>query len=198
MTITAAMVKELREQTGAPMLDCKRALEATQGDLEKALAWLDERGLAKAAKKASRETSEGLVYAYIHPGNRVGVLVEVNCETDFVARGETFRQLCHDLTLHIAMANPLYLGKEDVPQTVIDEKLAHFKALAIEEGKPANIAEKIAAGRMEKFYGEEVLLEQPFVKDEDITVGKLIAQTVGTIGENMRISRFVRYELGNH
>lgn len=197
MPISAAQVKELRELTSAPMLDCKKALDASDGNVEKAREWLTERGLNRAAKKAGRSTGEGRIQSYIHTGNRVGVLIEVNCETDFVARGVEFETFCHELTLHIAMANPTYLAVEDVPEAVVAEKLDKFKAAAIEEGKPEHIAAKIAEGRLKKFFSEEVLLEQPFVKDDDITIDTLLNQTIGQLGENMKINRFARFELGN-
>lgn len=198
MAISAAKVKELRDLTAAPMLDVKKALEAANGDLDKAREWLNERGLARAAKKADRDTSEGRVHSYIHTGGRVGVMVEVNCETDFVARGEDFGQLCHDLCLHIAMADPTYLTRDEIPEDVIADKRQRFAAAAMEEGKPANIAEKIAEGRLAKWYGEEVLMDQPFIKDEDQTIDRLLKQYIGTLGENMRIRRYARFELGSH
>lgn len=197
MAVTAARVKELREATGAPMLDCKKALQAHDGDIDKALAWLREKGLSMAAKRAEREVSEGVVDAYVHHGNRVGVMVEVNCETDFVARSEEFRAFVHDLLLHIAMANPTYLSGDDVPLEVIEEQKEEYRRQARAEGKPAEIAEKIAAGRLAKFYQDACLYKQPFVKDEDLTIGDLLNSTVAKIGENIVVRRFVRYELGD-
>lgn len=196
MAITANDVSTLRKATQAPMLDCKKALEASAGDFNAAVEWLRKKGLTQAAKKAGREASEGVIESYIHTGNRVGVLVEVNCETDFVARSDEFRQLVHNLMLQIAMSNPLYMDEKSVPADVLEKELAIQKQRAIEEGKSEQIAEKVAQGRLAKFYQEVCLLNQPFIKDEEQTVGDLIKSTIGKIGENILVHRFVRYELG--
>ncbi|MFQ5408189.1 MAG: translation elongation factor Ts [Anaerolineales bacterium] len=196
MAVTAAQVKELRAATSAPMLDCKRALETHDGDMDKAIDWLREKGLSKVAKKVNRAAKEGVVDAYIHHGNRVGVIVEVNCETDFVARLDDFRAFVHDLLLHIAMANPSYLTRADVPEDVLEKEKAVYAQQAREEGKPPEIAEKIAAGRLVKFYEESCLLQQRFIKDEDLSVQDLINNTIAKVGENIVVRRFDRYELG--
>jgi elongation factor Ts len=196
MAITANDVSTLRKATQAPMLDCKKALEASAGDFNAAVEWLRKKGLTQAAKKAGREASEGVIESYIHTGNRVGVLVEVNCETDFVARSDEFRQLVHNLMLQIAMSNPLYMDEKSVPADVLEKELGIQKQRAIEEGKSEQIAEKVAQGRLAKFYQEVCLLNQPFIKDEEQTVGDLIKSTIGKIGENILVHRFVRYELG--
>ncbi len=196
MAVTAADVKSLRERTQAGMLDCKKALVASDGDIEKAIEFLREKGLSKVAKKAGRDANEGLIESYIHQGNRVGVMVEVNCETDFVARSEDFKQFVYDLMLHIAMSDPLYKTVEDVPAADLEREKERFKKMAMEEGKPEHIAEKIVAGRIEKFYQETVLMKQAFIKDEDQTVLDLLNNTIATIGENMIIQRYARFELG--
>lgn len=196
MKITTAMVKELRTATGAGVLDAKKALVATDGDFDKAADILREKGAARAEKRSGREASEGVVEIYEHPGNRVGVMVELNCETDFVARNEQFRELAHDLALHIAAMNPQYLSAEDVPSEELDREIAVLKAQALSEGKPEQIVDKIVAGRVMKFYGEFCLLDQPFVKDDKQTIQELITNTISATGENIKIRRFVRYELG--
>jgi elongation factor Ts len=194
--ITAQQVKELREATGAGVLDCRKALQANAGDFEAAAAYLREKGLAAAAKKEGREAKEGVVELYAHGGGRVGVMVEVNCETDFVARTDRFRTFAHDLALHIAALAPRYLDVADVPAEVVAEKRAAAREQALREGKPEKIVERIVDGRLEKFYVEACLLRQPFVKDEEITVGDLIKRTIAAIGENIIIRRFARWELG--
>ncbi|MFN3705775.1 MAG: translation elongation factor Ts [Thermoflexales bacterium] len=196
MAITAELIKQLREQTGAGMMECKKALEQTDGDMGRAAAWLQERGLATAAKKATREAREGVIEVYAHPGARLGVLVEVNCETDFVARMPEFRELAHDIALQIASNNPLYIRKEDVPAEVVERQMEQFRQEALAEGKKPEIAERIAAGRMEKFYQEHVLMEQAFVKDDSLKVKDLITSAIAKIGENIVIRRFARYQLG--
>jgi elongation factor Ts len=196
MTISAQMVKELREATGAAVLDCKKALEEYEGDMEKAKEYLVEKGLAIAQKKASREAREGLIETYTHHGARVGVMLELNCETDFVANTDQFRTLAHDLALHVAFASPLYLDVEGVPEDVDDAQREAFRAEASAQGKPDDIIEKIVDGRMNKFYGEVVFMKQPFVKDEDVIVGDLITQAIAELKENIKVSRFARYELG--
>jgi elongation factor Ts len=192
MKITTAMVKELRDETGAGVLDAKKALEAFDGDFEKALQELRAKGLAKAAKRAEREAKEGVVEMYAHPGNRVGVMLELNCETDFVGKNERFLELAHELALHIAAMSPVYVGRDQVPQA----ELERIRTEALEEGKPANIVEKIVSGRIEKLYKEQCLLEQPFVKDEERTVNDLVQAAISVLGENIVVRRFARYELG--
>ena len=194
--ITAALVKELRERTGAGMMDCKKALSATDGDLEKAIDFLREKGLAAAAKRAGRVAAEGLVEAYIHGGGRIGVLVEVNCETDFVAKTDAFKELVKDIAMHIAASNPSYLKREEVPTAELEHEQAVLAEQARNEGKPEKIIEKMVAGRIEKYYKEVCLMEQPFVKDPDKTISDLITESIAKIGENISIRRFTRYQLG--
>ncbi|MGI6435413.1 MAG: translation elongation factor Ts [Syntrophomonadaceae bacterium] len=196
MEITAAMVKELRERTGAGMMDCKNALVQCQGDLEKAIDELRAKGLARAAKKAGRVASEGLVISYIHGGGRIGVLVEVNCETDFVAKTPEYKQLTYDIAMQIAASNPAYIKRDDVPAAVMERERQVLRAQALEEGKPEKIIEKMIDGRIEKFFKENCLLEQPFIKDPDKTVEQLIHENIARIGENINVRRFARYEVG--
>lgn len=196
MKITAQMVKELRQETGAGVLESKKALEATNGDFDEAVEVLRKKGAARAAKRADREANEGMIELYAHPGNRVGVILELNCETDFVARNEQFRELAHDLVLHIAAMNPRYIEPEDIPQDVLDKELAIYRERAAAEGKPEAVVEKIVAGRLQKFYQDVCLMEQPFVKDEDVKVKDLITEAIRTTGENIVVRRFDRYELG--
>jgi len=194
--IDASMVKQLRERTGAGMMECKKALAETGGDMEKAVDYLRERGLAQAAKKATREALEGIVDAYVHLGGRIGVLIEVNCETDFVARNEEFRSLVHDLAMQVAAQRPLYIRREDVPAEVVEKEREIQRTRALEEGKPAAVVDRIVAGRMDKFFQEICLMEQPFIKDEDMTVEELVKQKIAKIGENITVRRFVRFEVG--
>ena len=196
MSVSAADVKKLREMTGAGMMDCKNALADAGGDFDKAVDYLRTKGLAKAAKKAGRETSEGIVYSYIHPGNRIGVLVEVNCETDFVARNESFRAMVHDLAMHIAAANPRWVSREEVTESDIEHEKQIYRDQMVESGKPENIIEKIVEGKMDKFYSESCLMEQGFIKDLDTTVSELLQSKIAEIGENMKVSRFARFEIG--
>jgi elongation factor Ts len=196
MEITAQMVKQLRERTGAPMMDCKAALGEAQGDMEKAVDGLRKKGLAAAAKKAGRATAEGAVGSYIHAGGKIGVLVEINCETDFVARTEPFQELVRDVAMHIAAAEPRFLRREEVTPDVMDRERAIFREQALATGKPAAVVERIVDGKVEKFYGEAVLLEQAFVKDPDHTVGQMIAERIGRLGENIQVRRFARFKLG--
>jgi elongation factor Ts len=198
MEISAAQVKALRDATGAGMMDCKKALQEAEGDQEKALRVLREKGLAGARKRAGRSTADGIVDAYIHLNNRVGVLLEVNCETDFVARNETFRTMVHDIAMHIAALNPLYVSEEDISEEVLEKEREINRARALEEGKPEKVVDKIVEGRMKKFFEEVCLLNQPFVKDDDITVEGLVQKTIAAVGENIVINRFVRYELGKN
>ena len=194
--ITAQMVKELRERTGAPMMDCKAALTETGGDAEKAVEVLRKKGLAKAAKKAGRTAADGLVASYIHAGGKIGVLLEVNCETDFVARTDDYQQLVKDIAMHIAAADPSFVRREEVTDDVLETERRLYREQALEEGKPEAVVDRIVEGKLKKFYGESVLLEQPFVKDPDMTIEKLIASMVGKLGENIQIRRFARFQLG--
>lgn len=196
MSITASAIKELREQTGVGMMDCKKALTETDGDFDKALDVLRKKGLAMASKKASREASEGIVGSYIHMGGKLGVLVEVNCETDFVAKTDDFQNLVKDIAMHIAAANPSYVKKEDVPSEVIEKEKEIYSDQV--KNKPANVVEKIVEGKLEKFYAESCLLEQIFVKDPDgkMKIRDLIAEKIAKIGENIVLKRFVRFQLG--
>jgi elongation factor Ts len=196
LNISATQVKELREKTGAPMMDCKQALTEAKGDMEQAVVVLRKKGVSVAAKKAARVTSEGSVTSYIHAGGKIGVLLEVNCESDFVARTEDFKELVHDVAMHIAASDPKYIRKEDVtPEDFAREKDIAL-ARAIASGKPANIAEKMVAGKMEKFYEEVCLYEQPFIKDQTVTISQLIATKIGKLGENISVRRFARFKVG--
>jgi len=196
MNISATQVKELREKTGAPMMDCKQALTEAKGNLEEAVVLLRKKGVSVAAKKATRVTSEGSVASYIHAGGKIGVLVEVNCESDFVARTEDFKELVHDIAMHIAASDPKYVRKEDVTKADFDREKEIYLDQAIKSGKPAHIAEKIVAGKMEKFYEEVCLLEQPFIKDQTISISQLIAAKIGKLGENIAVRRFARFKVG--
>lgn len=194
--ISASAVKELRERTGSGMMDCKKALTESNGDMEKAIEILREKGLAAAAKKAGRIASEGIVDSYIHGGGRIGVLIEVNSETDFVAANEEFRQFVKDMAMQVAASNPLYVKREDVDPKVIEKEREIYRAQALNEGKPEKIIEKMVEGRVEKFYKEICLLEQPFIKDTDKTVQEVLTSLIAKIGENITIRRFVRFERG--
>lgn len=194
--ITAEMVKQLRERTGAGMMDCKKALTETNGDMDKAGEYLREKGLAAAAKKSGRIAAEGLVEAYIHGGGRIGVLVEVNIETDFAAKNEEFKSFVKDIAMQIAASKPEYINKEDVPADVIEKEKSILRAQALNEGKPEKIVEKMVEGRIEKYYKEVCLLEQPWVKDPDKTIKQLLTEKVAAIGENIIIRRFARFERG--
>jgi elongation factor Ts len=196
MKISAAMVKELRDATGAGVLDAKKALEGANGDFDKAVDTLREKGAARAAKRADRDASEGVIELYTHPGSRMGVIMELNCETDFVARNEQFQELAHDLALHIAAMNPKYLTIEDVPQSELDRELDVLKNQALAEGKPAELVDKIVSGRVRKYYEEFCLMEQPFVKDDKVKIKDLINDAIRVTGENIVVRRFARFELG--
>lgn len=196
VTISAQQVKELREATHAGVLECRKALQAAGGDFDKAVVILREKGLAAAAKKAGREARDGIVELYSHGGGRVGVMVEVNCETDFVARTEQFKTFAHDLALHIAATSPRYLDVSDVPAEVLESERNIARNRALQEGKPEKILEKIIAGRVDKFYQEACLTRQPFVKDESLTISDLLKSTISAIGENIIIRRFARWQLG--
>ena len=193
---TAQDVKTLRERTGAGMMDCKKAMVETDGDMEKAIELLREKGLAAAAKKAGRIAAEGVVDSYIHMGGRIGVLVEVNCETDFVAKTDDFRNLVHDVALQIAAANPTYVNPEDVPAAVLEAEKEILRAQALNEGKPEKIVEKMVEGRIKKYYEDNCLMNQRFVKDPDVTIGQLVTEKTAKIGEKISIRRFVRFEMG--
>jgi elongation factor Ts len=194
--ITAALVKQLRELTGAGMMECKAALVEAKGDPEAAEVVLRKRGIASAGKKASRETKQGLVGTYIHQGGQLGVLVEVNCESDFVARTDLFQELVHDIAMHIAAADPRFVRKEDVTAELLDKERDIARARALAEGKPEKILDKIVEGRLGKFYEEVCLLEQPFVKEATLTIGQLIKTRIAKLGENISIARFVRFKVG--
>lgn len=196
MAVDAKLVKKLREITGAGMLDCKKALEETGGDIEAAVELLRKKGIAKAAKKAGRETKEGLIHSYIHAGGRIGVLLELNCETDFVARNELFKELANELAMQIAAMRPKWVKREDVPKEIIEKEGEIAREAALAEGKPEHIAEKIAEGKLEKFFKEVCLLEQPYIKDDKKTIEELVKEYIAKLGENIQIKRFCRYELG--
>ena len=196
MSVTAAMVNELRKVTGAGLMDCKKALTETGGDHEKAIDYLRTKGLAAASKKSGRAATEGLVGSYIHAGGKIGVLVEVNCETDFVAKNENFQAFVKDIGMHIAAAAPLYVRREEVPAELIEREKAIYREKAKESGKPETIIEKILDGQINKFFGDICLLEQPYVKDPDKTIQTLLNETISRIGENMSVRRFARFVLG--
>ncbi len=196
MEVSAASVKELREKTGAGIMDCKKALAESGGDLDKAVDYLRRKGLAAAAKKMGRVAAEGLVGAYIHPGGKIGVLVELNCETDFVARTAEFQALLKDMAMQIAAANPRYVRPEDVPLEELEREKEIYRRQALDSGKPEKVVDKIIEGKMERFYSEFCLLEQPFIKDPDLKVGDLIKNAVAKLQENIQVRRFARYHLG--
>jgi len=196
MSIDATLVKDLREKTGAGILDCQKALTQSGGDIAKAIDFLRQKGLATAQNKSGRATNDGLIASYIHSGNKLGVLLEVNCETDFVAKTDDFQELARDLAMHIAAADPRYLKREEIPGAVLEKEKEIFLAQAKESGKPATVLEKIVAGRIEKFYAEVCLLEQPFVKDSSITIKDLLGQKIAKLGENISVRRFTRFRLG--
>ena len=196
MKITAQMVKELREKTGSGMMDCKKALTEADGDMEKAIVILREKGMAKTAKKADRIAAEGVVASYIHMGGRIGAMVEINCETDFVAQTDKFQRFAKDVAMHIAAANPKYLTEDEVPEEEVAKEREILKVQALNEGKPEKIVEKMVEGRLKKFYKEICLLDQPYIKDPDMTIGDLVKAQVMDIGENVKIRRFARFEMG--
>lgn len=196
MAISAEMVKQLREETGAGVLDCKKALEQTNGDFAAATEILRQKGLAAAAKKATRETKEGLIGSYIHMGAKVAALVELNCETDFVARTEQFQTLARDLAMQVVAANPRFVRREEVPAAEVEQQRAALAAQIASDGKSADMVERIVDGKMDKFYQEIVLLDQPFIKDPSVTVGELVTQAVAKVGENIAVRRFARFEVG--
>jgi elongation factor Ts len=196
LAITAQEVQELRRKTGAGVMDCKRALEECAGDLEKARLLLRKRGMERADARMSRATTEGVIASYIHAGGKIGVLVELNCETDFVARTDEFQELARNLAMHIAAEQPRYLRREDVPQSVIEREKDVYRAMAQKEGKPEQVLDRIVEGRLTKFYSEVCLLEQPYVRDDQKTVGDIIKEAIAKLGENIVLRRFVRYQLG--
>ena len=196
MAITAAQVKELREATGVGMMECKKALTETNGDMEKAMEWLRKKGIASAEKKSGRVAAEGVVEAYIHMGGKSGVMVEVNCETDFVAKTPEFKAFVRDIAMHIAAANPAYLNREEVPAEILDKEREILRAQALNEGKPEKIVDRMVEGRVEKYYKDNCLVDQPFVKDPNMTIAQYVTQRVQMTGENIKIRRFVRYEMG--
>ncbi len=194
--INALIVKQLREKTGAGMMDCKKALVEVEGDMEKAVEFLRKKGLATAQKRAGRAMSEGMIQSYIHMTGKLGVLVEVNCETDFVAKNEDFQEFAKNIAMHIAASNPLGIKPEDVPEDIIENEKSIYRAQAIEMGKPENILDKIVEGKLKKFYQENCLLNQPFVRDPDMSIADLMNDLIAKIGENITIKRFVRYQIG--
>lgn len=196
MAITAEMVKDLRQATGAGILDCRKALETANGDFDQAVDYLREKGLAQAAKRMDREAKEGLVASYIHAGGRIGVLIEVNCETDFVARTDEFQGLVNDIAMQVAALSARYVQREDIPQEVLEHERQLYRAQALEEGKPEGVLDKIVEGRMNKFYQDVCLLEQSFIRDEDKTIDVVIKEANARTGENIVVRRFVRFELG--
>ena len=196
MTISASQIKELRDATGVGFLDCRKALEEANGDFEKAVDLLRERGLAKAAKRSGREASEGVLELYNHGNGRVGVMVEVNCETDFVARSDAFRNFAHEIALQIAASAPLWVVEEDIPEDALDREKEIARNRALEEGKPEHILDRIVEGRIKKYKEEVVLMQQPYIRDEDLTIEKFLYETVAAIGENILVRRFVRWEVG--
>ena len=196
MAVDARTVKELRDKTGAPMLDCREALQATGCDIEKAIVYLREKGIASAGKKSGRATKDGRIISYIHPGDKLGVLVEINCETDFVARGDQFSDFAKDIAMHIAASNPRFLSKDQVPESVLEEERRIYRTQALNEKKPEKIIEKIVEGRLTKFFTDTCLLDQPFVKDEKMTISEYVKSVIAKFGENISIARFVRFKLG--
>jgi len=197
VNISAAQVKELRDKTGAPMMDCKKALSEAKGDLEEAVVLLRKRGATVAERKAGRVTSEGSVTSYIHAGGKIGVLVEVNCESDFVARTDDFKELVHDIAMHIAASDPKFIRKEDVTPEAFEREKDIFRAQAAATGKPPQVVEKIVEGKMGKFYEEVCLLEQPFIKDQTMSIMQLVAAKIGKLGENISVRRFARFKVGD-
>ena len=195
--ISAAQVSELRNKTGAPMMDCKKALVESKGNMDEAVTWLRKRGTAVMAKKASRATLEGSVSSYIHAGGKIGVLVEVNCESDFVARTDDFKELVHDIAMHIAATDPKFIKKEDVTAEAFEKEKDIYRAQAAATGKPANVVEKIVEGKMSKFYEEVCLYEQPFIKEQSMSVSQLIAAKIGKLGESIAVRRFARFKVGD-
>jgi elongation factor Ts len=197
MEISANLVRDLREKTGVGMMDCKKALLENDGDLEKSIEWLRKKGISKAEKRAGRTTKEGIIASYIHPGDRLGVLAEVNCETDFVAKTEAFAEFAKNVAMQVAAANPLYINREDVPPEVLNKEIEVYRFQAIEQKKPEAMADKIAQGKLEKYYQEVCIMEQAFIKDPNKTIKDLLTELIAKTGENINIRRFVRFQLGN-
>jgi elongation factor Ts len=196
MEITAAMVKELREKTGAGIMDCKEALTETNGNMEEAIRWLREKGIEASERRTHRSASEGVITSYIHMGNKVGVLLELNCESDFVARNEEFQRLARDIAMQVAATNPEYINKEDVPEEVIEKEKSILRTQAINEGKPEKVIDKIVDGRINRYYSEHCLMEQPFIRDDSQTVDELVKENIAKFGENIVVRRLTRYLLG--
>jgi len=196
MGITAEQVRELREKTGAGMMDCKKALTETDGDVDKAISYMREKGMAKAAKKAGRETSEGLIVSYIHPGDKLGTMVEINCETDFVARTDDFQEMAKNIAMQVAAASPIAVRREDIPEELVKQEKEIYRTQALNEGKPEKIIDRIVDGKLDKYFSEACLMEQTFIKDPDRTVTDILNETIAKLGENMTIRRFVRFRLG--
>ena len=196
MGISASMVKQLREKTGAPMMNCKKALVESNGDIEKAVTYLREKNLVTVSKKAGRETTEGIISSYIHPGSKLGVMLELNCETDFVAQNDDFKELSKNIVMHIAALSPLYTTKEDVDPDIIDKEKEIYITQAKNSGKPEKVWDKIVTGRMEKFFSEVCLMEQTYIKDDKLTITDVINELISKLGENISIKRFIRYQLG--
>ena len=194
--ISATMVKQLREKTGAGMMDCKNALSECDGDMDQAVDFLRKKGLATAQKRAGRAMTEGIIHSYIHLGGKLGVLVEVNCETDFVARNEDFKEFAKNIAMHIAASNPLGIQAEDVPEDIVNKEKEIYRAQALEMGKPENVIDKIVEGKLKKFFTDNCLMNQPYVKDPDVTISDILTELIGKIGENLTIKRFVRYQIG--
>ena len=195
-TISAGMVKDLREKTGAGMMDCKQALAQSDGDMEKAVDFLRKKGLATAQKRAGRSMSQGVIQSYIHMGGKIGVLVEVNCETDFVAKTDDFKEFVKNIAMHIAASNPVGISKEDIPEALINREMEIYRAQVLEMGKPANMVEKIAEGKLAKFFKDSCLLTQPYVRDPNVTISDILTEVIGRTGENIVIKRFVRFQIG--
>jgi len=196
MDITAEMVKQLREKTGAGMMDCKNALVQAEGDSDKAISLLREKGIAKAASKKGRTTAEGVIATYVHTGDKLGVMVEINCETDFVARTDQFKTFARDIAMHIAASSPVCIHREEIDQSLLESEREIYRQQALNEGKPEKIIDKIVDGKLEKYYSEVVLMEQPYVKDNDKTVNDFVKDMIATLGENINIHRFARFRLG--
>ena len=196
MDISAKVVKELRDKTGAGIMDCKKALKECEGDIDKAIEYLKKKGIADASKKSGRIAAEGTVASYIHMGGKIGVLVEVNCETDFVARNELFQELGREIAMQVAAMNPKYVSKEDVPEEVVEKEKSILREQALAEGKPEHIVERIVEGRLSKFFSEVCLLEQPWIRDDSKTVGELVKEYISKLGENIKVKRFCRFEVG--
>lgn len=196
MGISASMVKQLREKTGAPMMNCKKALVESNGDIEKAVTYLREKNLVTVSKKAGRETTEGIISSYIHPGSKLGVMLELNCETDFVAQNDDFKELSKNIVMHIAALSPLYTTKEDVDPDIIEKEKEIYITQAKNSGKPEKVWDKIVTGRMEKFFSEVCLMEQTYIKDDKLTITDVINELISKLGENISIKRFIRYQLG--